>query len=233
MVARKEIQEYDLLEFSRCLLRQPHLTPYSKPLEVQAAGLAVRTVLWSIFEKKLVPDSMAVRDILMASWREVREDSRGPRGMAVIVNRIRELITTVRVVSPVTHYAQRMGATSVTGDYAVVAPLAQKHLRDVLVLRLRYKDDCPQHLREQGDVVSWSRWLHLHFHEPSIHTIRVLNFGIDFEAAWAEEISMNANEVRAGLTGLTDLAQSGRGYPSAGTYCSTCQTRACSLRAED
>lgn len=63
MAARKEIREYDLLEFSRCLLRQPHLIPYSKPLEIQAAEMTVRTVLWEMFEKKDVPGAMAVRDV--------------------------------------------------------------------------------------------------------------------------------------------------------------------------
>ena len=233
MAARKEIREYDLLEFSRCLLRQPHLTPYSKPLEVQAAEQAVRTVLWEMFEHKIVPDAAAVRESLQLAWREVREDTRQRlTGMAVIVNRIRELITTVRVVSPVTHYVQKMGGTSVTGDYAVVAPLNQKHLRDVLILRLRHKDDCPRDRRAYSDAVSWSRWLHLHFHEPRIETVRVLNFGLDFDGQWGEEISMDENQVRAGLTVLADAAQSYQGFPSPGAYCNTCLTHACAVQKE-
>lgn len=152
--------------------------------------------------------------------------------MATVVNRIRELITTVRVVSPVTHYVQKMGATSVTGDYAVVAPLAQKHLRDVLILRLRSRGeihrDCPQ----RTDVVNWARWLHLYFHEPELHSIRILNFGIDYDAEWAEEISMNQNQVRAALTGLADTVQAERYYPAAGSHCASCLTRACMVEAE-
>ena len=232
MAARKEIREYDLLEFSRCLLRQPHLTPYSKPLEVQAAEQAVRAVLWEMFENRVVPDAAAVRDILMTAWREVSEDARGLRGTALIVNRIRDLITTVRVISPVTHYVQKMGGTSITGDYAVVAPRNQKHLRDVLILRLRYKDDCAKDRRMYSDAVSWARWLHLHFYEPNIETVKVFNFGIDFDGAWAEEISMDENQVRGGLTALADAAQSYQGIPSPGAYCDTCLTRACAVQKE-
>lgn len=43
--------------------------------------MTVRTVLWEMFEKKDVPGAMAVRDVLMAAWREVREDARGPRAI--------------------------------------------------------------------------------------------------------------------------------------------------------
>jgi hypothetical protein len=231
MAARKEIREFDLLEFSRCLLRQPNLIPYSKPLEVQAAEQTVRLVLWEMFENKIVLDAAAVRELLITAWKEVREDARGPRGMATIVNRIRELITTVRVVSPVTHYVQKMGATAITGDYAVLAPANQKHLRDVFILRLRMRSEFQKEILERPDVVNWSRWLHLNFHEPALHSIRILNFGIDFDAAWPEEIPLNENQVRAALTGLADAAQSGRFYPTPGTHCLSCQTAACMTQA--
>lgn len=232
MAARKEIREYDLLEFSRCLLRQPHLIPYSKPLEIQAAEMTVRTVLWEMFEKKDVPGAMAVRDVLMAAWREVREDARGPRAMATIVNRIRELITTVRVVSPVTHYVQKIGATSITGDYAVVTPLKQKHLRDLMILRLRMKEDSGTSRVERPDVVNWARWLHLRFHEMHIESIRVLNFGLDFDGQWIDEIPYDENVLRAALTGLADSATADRFYPSPGMHCTSCQTQGCVPQGE-
>jgi hypothetical protein len=231
MAARKEIREFDLLEFSRCLLRLPHLIPYSKPLEIQAAEQAIRLVLWKMFEKKVVPDAADVRDILMSGWRELREDTRGMRGVAVIVNRIRELITTVRVVSPVTHYVQKVGATSVTGDYAVLAPRDQKHVRDVFILRLRSQSEFPKDSPERTDVVNWARWLHLRFHEPSLDSIRVLNFGIDLDVQWAEEISLDENQVRAALTGLVNTVQSGGFFPVPSNHCATCLTMACMTRA--
>jgi hypothetical protein len=152
----------------------------------------------------------------------------GPKGMGVIVNRIRKLITMVKVVSPVTHYAQKLGATAITGNYAVLAPPRQKHLRDLMILRLRFENDMGRAKTARPDVVTWARWLHLRFHEMTVSSIGVMNYGIDIEGAeWSDDVPYDENVVRGVLTGLTGAAQSGWGYPSPGSYCDSCLTLGC------
>jgi hypothetical protein len=229
MAARREIREFDLLEFSRCALRQPHSVPYSKSLELEAADRAVRTVLWELFEHKAVLTEAAVKAVVQEAWNQVKEEPNDRmKGLPVIVRQITKLTTLIRVVSPVTHYVQKVGMTTVTGDYAVVAPIKQKHLHDLLILRLRSQSEMGRSAKTvRPDVVNWIRWLHLRFHEMTVSSIRILNYGIDLDVQWHDDIPYDETVVRGALTDLADAAQSGWGYPSPGSYCDSCLTQGC------
>ena len=229
MLPRKQIEEFELLELARCGLRQPQEIAYSKPLEVRAIEATAAALLLDAFNKQIA-DAAAVRRMLDDQWKDLREEmtqgqfERFHRHGAGITRRIGELLTRFRIMQPVTVYYLHLGTPTVTGAYAILQRIRRKD--EVLVLRLRSKEECHKEYRRRPDVVNQARWLYLRSLEPTIPHVNILNFSLDSEEEWMGTVT-DEDAVRRSLTGLTNLALQAPGFPSPGDYCASCRSEGC------
>jgi hypothetical protein len=230
MAARREIREYDLLEYSRCLLRRPEAAPYVLPADVIAAELAAKKVFLLAFTESRVPTAGEVRELYEKSWNEAvgfdPELRTPPRSGLAICRRLRDILCRFEIQQPVTKYVLNLGRATISGEYAVMSD--KKRRKDGLfVVRWRHKSErVNRQLIHAVDVVNYARWLHLRNMEAHELDLGVLNLALDSEESWTEEIQYE-RRVRSSLSFLVETIVSGHGFPSPGEYCKSCQTNAC------
>lgn len=234
MPAKRTIRELDLVEFSRCLMRQPDVVEYFLPLEMMASKELLRQVLLMAFAERRIPTAIEAREMLEASWRELSKSLTaarqrvGIRAAATITRRVLDLVCEFEVVQPVTAYTLNFSKAAISGEYAVLKRRARKAGDDLIILRLREKDDrgSKEYLR-MPDATDYARWLHLRMFEPSVNTIRILNWCVESEQSWFTDL-VDQVRTKSALANFLEYTVSGNGVPSPGSHCNSCLTQACS-----
>jgi hypothetical protein len=223
MAARKEIREFELLDYSLCQLRVG--SDYIVAPRIRVLEEFVKRTLFQVFDLEKIPSAAQCRSLLEAAGKTIGH----PGASIVIARRIRDLLVNYKVIQPASPYRLNLGKASILGSYAVLQRIVTKKNApsEVFLLRCREKiAKVEQTYIKMPDVVSLARWLHLRHSEVSYAAVKVLNFSFDTDLEWVEHFT-NERMVRGQLMKVMDAVLAGPGYPAPGVHCDSCTTHAC------
>jgi hypothetical protein len=226
MAARKEVNETDLVEASKCLLRKPLHIEYPISTQRQVYEEVVKRLFLRLALDEYTPNPPDIRVLIADVEKEM--GLRLPPSLALtFARRLGELLTEYRVVSPVTRYVLNLGKAGITGEFGVLTTVRRKRFQELYAFRMQETVEGVKNAWfRKPDVVSYARWLFLRHQEPMAPEVKVLNFSVTATDQWKDNFS-EERVVRTSLAGLLDAVLLTPGFPSPGAHCASCKTMAC------
>jgi hypothetical protein len=230
MAARKEIQENDLLEYSRCLYRGPEQFPYLDPIDTLVAEATARTFFLEAFEQEELLSAARAREHYERAWKTIC-GKQGKMDMSfeaaiAVSKRLSALLTRYEIVQPVTKYVLNLGKALIAGEFAVLTERKGRK-KPLLILRLRHKaEGVIPRAQQRPDLVSYARWLYLRHVEPNELDMQVLNYALQGKESWTDALVLE-KPIRGALTSMVELVLNKTGFPSPGDHCRSCHTNGC------
>ena len=235
MAIRRSFRDRDLLEVTRCALRQT--APYGRSADEILAEEAARAIWIGVFNREkdeinLVPSYQEI-----CGWVEKSKTNAEAAGVTsqrfsrflngpalTMVRHLHELLIRYSPCQPVTPYELSLSRANVSGEYAVVVDRRDLHLDTLFVLRIR--TPAASH---HPDVVNWLRWLHLKtFEGRNAPMVETLNFCCETGKEWREQVP-NEKTIRPSLTALVESMICLANVPMPGDYCVSCLTDGCQV----
>jgi hypothetical protein len=218
---RRSITEQNLLECVTCSLR---LTPpVEYPVSIEEDRV-LRTVKWATLWS--VHGSVPTESVLLDRLRQSEEGGVPffKKDVAeTIAQRIINLTTKWKLVTPITAYHAHFGSITIHGSYGLFKE-AESSTDELYILRTVGPHGTPASWAPP-DIVEQARYLHFRTHSGSERDPKLLKYSIteDWDSIY-QPTNKTANDW---LSSVVSTYMNGSGFPVAGPHCSTCLTTAC------